>query len=216
MFFDKKSLVIEEGDILWRFYCKNFQLTDRSVVSPRNFCQYFWNSVGGFILWSEKEVDLKKTWLLWFCLFFLTLLIDILNARFWKSSYIDKGGITILISSVFLACILTALRILDWLNRAPKKTQSIVILGFLLALSLAIWSDKSFLDLIVPLIYFGGFAILVVILVGLISLFLRTRYRLPKHLLEIFEIFRAYVVSVKDKVCLEVITPQPQSPTRSD
>lgn len=216
MLFTKKIVVIEEGDILWRFYCKNFQLTKRPMVSPRNFCQYFWSSVGGFLFWTEKEVNLRKTWLLGFCLFSLALLIGVLNGRFWKSPYIDKGSITILLSSVFLAGIPTAFRILDWFDRVPKRTRPIVILGILLALSLTIWLDRSLLGLIAPLVYFSGFVVLTIVLVYLMFLFPKIRYRLPKRLLEVFETFRAYIVSVKDKVCLEVRAPQPQSTTRAD
>lgn len=215
MFFDKKSVVIEESDILWRFYCKDFQLTDRPVVAPRNFCQYFWGSVGGFILWVEKEMDLRKVWLLGCCLFLLTFLIGVLNARFWKSFYIDAGVFTVLLSSVFLTGIPTILRISGWINRMPKWTQPVVALGILLVIVLLVWLvDRSSLDLLVPLIYIvPGFVILGTILVCLAFLFPKMKHRLPNRLLEVFEIFRMYIVSVKGRVCIEVRAPQPQSPT---
>lgn len=149
------AINIGQDDILWKFYCKYFEINKRELEHPKSLCNYFWISVGGFGLWLGREIKLRKIWLAGFVCYLAIIGIDLLNPDKSSAFYLAPTGLLAIVGSVMLtaAILISAYRLKETVERRAPWVMYVFVICFIagamisMAMKGVLWAElKSFFD----------------------------------------------------------------------
>jgi len=209
---------IDETDILWRYYCRIYELQEIPVEPPANFCNYFWGGVFGMIgsFWAEARLWL--VWLITCSAFAVTWYLASLAPPDSVQQIVLIPLAVILGFVVATTMLVTGGRLKGWRAKCYGSLWGLIGLAIVTALGIGMYSNirdaiiaGTFLEGLMGLlaVLAGGLLVVAGLFIGVGLMVLITKFIIsPVCGWRFMKAIGVYIMSLKRKICPMVEPPE--------